>query len=116
MGLGQIQAGKAYVSIYGDKSPLVLSLQEMGPEIRKQGEMLAKIGAATSNNFNKSNVAIAGTSDRAAAAEAALQGMRAAANSVSSAAQMAMVQIAKDLAAKGEIMLAGSGTDDELIY
>ena len=32
------------------------------------------------------------------------------------AAQMAMVQIAKDLAAKGEIMLAGSGGDDELIY
>lgn len=31
-------------------------------------------------------------------------------------AQMAMVQIAKDLAAKGEIMLAGSGSDDELIY
>jgi flagellar motor switch protein FliG len=31
-------------------------------------------------------------------------------------AQMAMVQIAKDLAAKGEIMLAGSGGDDELIY
>ncbi|MDB5437807.1 MAG: flagellar motor switch protein FliG [Caulobacteraceae bacterium] len=32
------------------------------------------------------------------------------------AAQMAMVQVAKDLAAKGEIMLAGSGNDDELIY
>ncbi len=32
------------------------------------------------------------------------------------AAQMAMVQAAKDLAAKGEIMLAGSGGDDELIY
>jgi flagellar motor switch protein FliG len=32
------------------------------------------------------------------------------------AAQMAMVQIAKDLAAKGEIMLAGQGGDDELIY
>ncbi len=31
-------------------------------------------------------------------------------------AQMAMVQIAKDLAAKGEIILAGSGGDDELIY
>jgi flagellar motor switch protein FliG len=31
-------------------------------------------------------------------------------------AQMAMVQIAKDLAARGEIMLAGSGGDDELIY
>ena len=31
-------------------------------------------------------------------------------------AQVAMVQIAKDLAAKGEIMLAGSGSDDELIY
>jgi len=31
-------------------------------------------------------------------------------------AQMAMVQSAKDLAAKGEIMLAGSGGDDELIY
>ncbi|MES2342463.1 MAG: flagellar motor switch protein FliG [Pseudomonadota bacterium] len=31
-------------------------------------------------------------------------------------AQMNMVQVAKDLAAKGEIMLAGSGTDDELIY
>ena len=31
-------------------------------------------------------------------------------------AQMAMVQVAKDLAAKGEIMLAGSGGDDELIY
>ncbi len=31
-------------------------------------------------------------------------------------AQMSMVQIAKDLAAKGEIMLAGSGGDDELIY
>ena len=31
-------------------------------------------------------------------------------------AQMSMVQIAKDLAAKGEIMLAGSGSDDELIY
>jgi len=31
-------------------------------------------------------------------------------------AQMAMVQVAKDLAAKGEIMLAGNGTEDELIY
>ena len=30
--------------------------------------------------------------------------------------QMAMVQVAKDLAAKGEIMLAGAGGDDELIY
>jgi len=32
------------------------------------------------------------------------------------AAQMAMVQVAKDLAAKGEIMPAGAGGDDELIY
>ncbi|GLK48041.1 flagellar motor switch protein FliG [Brevundimonas intermedia] len=32
------------------------------------------------------------------------------------AAQMAMVQVAKDLAARGEIMLAGQGSDDELIY
>lgn len=31
-------------------------------------------------------------------------------------AQMGMVQLAKDLAAKGEIMLAGAGGDDELIY
>jgi flagellar motor switch protein FliG len=31
-------------------------------------------------------------------------------------AQMAMVQVAKDLAARGEIMLAGSSGDDELIY
>lgn len=31
-------------------------------------------------------------------------------------AQMAMVQTAKDLAQKGEIMLAGSSGDDELIY
>ncbi|WP_269220805.1 flagellar motor switch protein FliG [Brevundimonas vesicularis] len=31
-------------------------------------------------------------------------------------AQMAMVQVAKDLAAKGDIMLAGQGSDDELIY
>jgi len=31
-------------------------------------------------------------------------------------AQMAMVQVAKDLAARGEIMLAGQGSDDELIY
>jgi flagellar motor switch protein FliG len=31
-------------------------------------------------------------------------------------AQMSMVQIAKDLAAKGEIMLAGTSGDDELIY
>ena len=31
-------------------------------------------------------------------------------------AQMAMVQVAKDLAAKGEIMLAGAGGDEELIY
>ena len=31
-------------------------------------------------------------------------------------AQMAMVQVAKDLAAKGEIMIAGQGGDDELIY
>ena len=31
-------------------------------------------------------------------------------------AQMAMVQVAKDLAAKGEIMLVGQGADDELIY
>jgi flagellar motor switch protein FliG len=31
-------------------------------------------------------------------------------------AQMAMVQVAKDLAAKGEIMLAGQGDEDELIY
>ena len=32
------------------------------------------------------------------------------------AAQMAMVQVAKDLAARGEITLAGQGGDDELIY
>jgi flagellar motor switch protein FliG len=32
------------------------------------------------------------------------------------AAQMAMVQVAKDMAAKGDIMLAGQGADDELIY
>ena len=32
------------------------------------------------------------------------------------AAQMTMVQAAKDLAAKGEIMLVGQGGDDELIY
>ena len=32
------------------------------------------------------------------------------------AAQMAMVQVAKDLAAKGDIMLAGQGAEDELIY
>ncbi len=31
-------------------------------------------------------------------------------------AQMAMVQAAKDLAAKGEIMLAGQGGEDELVY
>ncbi len=31
-------------------------------------------------------------------------------------AQMSMVQVAKDLAAKGEIMLAGQGGDDELVY
>jgi flagellar motor switch protein FliG len=31
-------------------------------------------------------------------------------------AQMAMVQVAKDLAARGEIMLAGASGDDELIY
>ncbi|MBA3999724.1 flagellar motor switch protein FliG [Brevundimonas sp.] len=31
-------------------------------------------------------------------------------------AQMTMVQAAKDLAAKGEIMLVGQGADDELIY
>ena len=31
-------------------------------------------------------------------------------------AQMAMVNVAKDLAAKGEIMLAGNKSDDELIY
>jgi flagellar motor switch protein FliG len=30
--------------------------------------------------------------------------------------QMAMVQVAKDLAARGEIMLAGQGDEDELIY
>jgi flagellar motor switch protein FliG len=29
---------------------------------------------------------------------------------------MAMVQVAKDLAAKGEIMLAGSNDGDELVY
>jgi flagellar motor switch protein FliG len=32
------------------------------------------------------------------------------------AAQMAMVQVAKDLAARGEIMMAGQGGDDELVY
>src|SRR3989344_5280634 len=31
-------------------------------------------------------------------------------------AQMKIVQVAKDLAARGEIMLAGAGGDDELIY
>jgi flagellar motor switch protein FliG len=31
-------------------------------------------------------------------------------------AQMSMVQVAKDLAAKGEILLAGQGGDDELVY
>jgi len=29
---------------------------------------------------------------------------------------MAMVQVAKDLANKGEIMLVGAGGDDELVY
>ena len=32
------------------------------------------------------------------------------------AAQMAMVQVAKDLAAKGEIMLAGASGEDEFVY
>ena len=32
------------------------------------------------------------------------------------AAQTTMVQVAKDLAARGEIMLAGQGGDDELVY
>ena len=32
------------------------------------------------------------------------------------AIESAMVQAAKDLAAKGEIMLAGPGGEDELIY
>ena len=31
-------------------------------------------------------------------------------------AQMTMVTVAKDLAAKGEIMLAGAGGDDEFVY
>jgi flagellar motor switch protein FliG len=31
-------------------------------------------------------------------------------------AQSGLVNMAKDLAAKGEIMLVGQGTDDELIY
>ena len=31
-------------------------------------------------------------------------------------AQMAMVQVAKDLAAKGEIMLAGANGEDEFVY
>jgi len=31
-------------------------------------------------------------------------------------AQMNIVQVAKDLANKGEIMLAGAGNEDELIY
>ena len=31
-------------------------------------------------------------------------------------AKLTMVQVAKDLATKGEIMLAGAGGDDELIY
>ena len=31
-------------------------------------------------------------------------------------AQMAMVQVAKDLAAKGEIMLATSNSEDEFVY
>ena len=31
-------------------------------------------------------------------------------------AQMAMVQVAKDLANKGEIVLVGAGSDDELVY
>ena len=32
------------------------------------------------------------------------------------AAQVAVVTLAKDLAAKGEIMLAGAGGEDELVY
>jgi flagellar motor switch protein FliG len=32
------------------------------------------------------------------------------------AAQTAVVQVAKDLAAKGEIMLVEQGADDELVY
>ena len=35
---------------------------------------------------------------------------------LATAVKMAMVQVAKDLAAKGEIMLVGQGRDDELIY
>jgi len=31
-------------------------------------------------------------------------------------AQMRMVNVAKDLANKGEIMIAGGGNEDELVY
>ncbi|MEI8021518.1 MAG: hypothetical protein WCH39_25135 [Schlesneria sp.] len=95
MGIGQIQAGKAYVSIYGDKSPLVqLMRDELAPEIRKQSSMLAKIGSQATLDFGKANSAIAATTNRANSAEASLQMMRTAANSVSQAAQLAMIKTA----------------------
>ena len=95
MGIGQIQAGKAYVSIYGDNSPLVQMMRdELAPEIRKQSSMLAKIGSQATLDFSKANSAIAATTNRANSAEASLQMMRTAANSVSQAAQLAMIKTA----------------------
>ena len=91
MGSAQIQAGKAYVAIYGDNKPLVEAMKNLTPQVRKQGEALAKIGEATAATFSKGNAEIANTTGEAKTAQIALIAMAQAGQSVSAAAQGAMI-------------------------
>lgn len=95
MGSAQIQAGKAYVAIYGDNKPLVEAMKQLSPSIRKQGEALAKIGEATASTFAKGNAEIEATSRQADRAQISLVAMATAGQSVSTAAQSAMIATAE---------------------
>ena len=73
MGASQIQAGKAYVAIYGDNKPLQQAIKKLAPEVRKQGEELSRLGESTASAFAKGNTEILSTYDSTKAAATAFQ-------------------------------------------
>lgn len=120
MGIGQIEAGKAYVRIYGDDSPLQQSIRNLRPEIRAQGEALARVGESAASAFirgaseianatNKSkvaatsfNIAAIASNEFSKKTESALQATAEATKATATATQQLVNQTAKaQPAAKG---------------
>lgn len=94
MGISQIEAGKAYVAIYGDKRPLVESMKQLAPEIRAQGDALAKIGESTASAFNRGTVEVMKATEGTKDATIAFNIAAIASSSFSAAADKALTSTA----------------------